>query len=313
MSSPKISKAVSAEGVVARKSAGPSVMLLGARQGEPSLGASERVKKTLIASAPSDSAKASADAADLRRANAADESPSARVLSAIELLCKQGPMTYKELGAAMNMTRAATWRLVSILRMADWVCIREGGSIIQMHPRLDDLFATASFADAEFSLLARAMAQVASSLAVQIDLFSLDRDDALALYETTRRLTVSGPLSDLPEDLLVNAIRAAMPPSRLERVIAQVQQSNTRSENPQSTAALRRRVQQFPGWGWSEDRRALVVSVVGRMGTPAALRITTKANAAKPAAMLSGFNLLRAELREDQNWFLPGASFISVP
>lgn len=241
----------------------------------------------------------------------ADSTPSGRVLQAVELLGKRGPMTYKELGQALDMTRAATWRLVATLREARWVCIRHGGSVIQLDPRLDELFAAASFADAEFTEVATVMTEVASSMPVHIDLFCPNRMGELVLHETSRRLTVSAPLSDLPDDLLLLAMHSAMTPPQLERHVAQMQAMQGEGARQHVGPPARRRIQQFPGQGWSAGQRFLVVAARGRMGTAAAVRIAPKASSAKPALLMTAFNALREKLAGKLDMFGNGTAIVT--
>lgn len=242
------------------------------------------------------------------KGTATDSTPSGRVLQAVELLGKTGPMTYKELGQALDMTRAATWRLVATLREANWVCIRHGGSVIQLDPRLDELFATATFADAEFTEVAAVMSDVAASLPVYVDLFSPDRMGALVLHETSRRLTVSAPLTDVQDDLLSLAMHAAMTPPQLDRHLAQMKTRPGESGRHGAAVLARRRIQQFPGHVWSADQKFLIVSIRGRMGTAAAMRIAAKASAAKPSLLVRAFNSLRVGLEGKLDMFGGGSS-----
>lgn len=240
-----------------------------------------------------------------------DSTPSVRVLQAVELLGKNGPMTYKGLGQALGMTRAATWRLVATLREARWVCIRHGGSVIQLDPRLDELFAAATFADAEFTEVAAVMTEVASSMPVHIDLFCPNRMGELVLHETSRRLTVSAQLSDLPYDLLLLAMHSAMTPPQLERHLAQIQAVQGDSVRHQMGTPARRRIQQFPGQMWGSGQRFLVVAVRGRMGTAAAIRIASKANSARPALLLTAFRDMRDRLDGKLDIFGNGTAIVT--
>jgi len=232
------------------------------------------------------------DAAQLV-SSAPESTPSARILQAVELLCRSGPMTYKELGSALDMTKAATWRLVATLRDAHWVCIRHGGSLIQLDPRLDELFATASFADAEFTGVSTVMHDVAARLPVHFDLYTPGRTGEPVLHETSRRLTVSAPLSEMPDDMLLLAIHAAMTPPQLDRYTAQMK---TAAEPDLLRhlvgATARRRIQQFPGQGWGQGGRHLFVALRGRMGTAAAMRIAPKSGAARHTLVVEAFNAL---------------------
>lgn len=236
--------------------------------------------------------------------SAPDSTPSARILQAVELLCRRGPMTYKQLGSALDMTKAATWRLVATLRDAHWVCIRHGGSLIQLDPRLDELFATASFADAEFTGVSTVMHDVAARVPVHIDLYAPGRTGEPVLHETSRRLTVSAPLSDMPDDMLFLAIHAAMTPPQLDRYTAQMKTAGESDLLRHLVgASARRRIQQFPGQGWGQGGRHLFVSLRGRMGTAAAMRISPKSGIARRAQAIEAFNALLDALKDSLDTF----------
>jgi hypothetical protein len=228
-----------------------------------------------------------------------DNTPSSRLLKAVELLGQRGPMTYRDLGLALYMSKAATWRLVATLREARWVCIRHGGSIVQLDPRLDEVFATARFADAEFTGVAVAMSEVCDHLPVHIDLFAPDREGNVVLHETSRRLTVSAPVSDVPHDAILLAMFAAMTPPQLERYIAQMQASvHPDAPLPTFGATERRQVQQYPGHFFGPDDKFMVVSLRGSMGTAAAVRIVPKTRKGRRGTMTEAFNALRGRLAQ---------------
>lgn len=222
--------------------------------------------------------------------------PSGRIMQAVELLCRRGPMTYRELGQALDMSRAATWRLVATLRDARWVCIRHGGSIIQLDPRLDEIFATAIFADAEFTEVAAALSEVADLLPVHVDLYAPDRLGNLTLHETSRRLTVSAPIADVPEDMLSLAMLASMTPPQFDRHLAQMQRPGDQQGRPTVAPAARRQVQQFPGYAFGPGDRYMVLSLRGRMGTAAAIQITPKIGSGRHELLTQAFTSLKDRL-----------------
>lgn len=226
-----------------------------------------------------------------------DNTPSARVLSIVELLCQRGPLTYKEISLALNLSRAATWRLVATLRDAGWVCVRQGGSLIHLDPRLDEVFAKASFADIEFTDVAVALSEVADVHPVHIDLFAPNRFGHLVLQETTRRLTVSAPITDTPDDLLLLAMHAAMTRPQFDRHVAQIQPSMESAPlRPAVGPNLRRQVQQFPGHVYGPSNWYVIVSVRGNMGTAAALMISPKSSVRRTDVLAEAFRAVKARL-----------------
>lgn len=243
----------------------------------------------------------------------AEGTPSIRLLQAIELLGRQGAMTYKELASALAMSKTATWRLVATLRDANWVCVRHGGTSIQLDPRLDLFFSTASFADSEFSELGDDMAEVAKSHAVHVDLFCPGRNGALVLHDTTRRMTVSAPGIEVPDDTLILAMHAAMTPPQLERYAAQVKMSAEPALAVQrAMLTSRRRIQQFPGYAWGADGRSLVVSIRGRLGTAAAIRLAHKSASARRERLIDACNDLMQQVSDKVEAFGSGAPIESV-
>lgn len=243
-----------------------------------------------------------------------DATPSERILLAIETLGARGPLTYKALELALNLSKAATWRLVATLHDAKWVRFRHGGRLIELDPRLDELFATAHFADAEFLEASDVMCALARRHQIHIDLFSPNRQGELVLHETSRRLTISAPVPDATDETMLVAVHAAMTPPQLERHLAQVA-ADLDVENARhlTGAAARRRIQQFPGYFWAAGGRYLGVSVRGKMGTAAVMRLSTKANALRPEVLAMVYASLSIFLEGKVDSFGAGRRTVDLP
>lgn len=154
------------------------------------------------------------------RAAEQEATPSERMLMAIETIGLRGPLTYKELERSLRLSKAATWRIVASLREARWVCFRQNGRLIALDPRVDEFFAAAHFADAEFMDVAEVMMDVALRHQVHIDLYSPNRRGELVLQETSRRVTTAASVHDVTDENMIVAIHAAMTPPQLERHLA---------------------------------------------------------------------------------------------
>ena len=242
-----------------------------------------------------------------------ESTPSGRLLQAVEILCRNGAMTYKELALALGISKAATWRLVATLREAHWVCIRHGGTRIQLDHRLDLLFSTAAFADSEFSAISDDMNEVSASVSVHIDLFCPNRKGILQLHDTTRRLTVSAPGIEVPDDKLMLAMYAAMTPPQFERHAAHVKTSDDPDlASHVAIISSRRRIQQFPGQVWGADGRSLIIAVRGQMGTAAAIRIAQRTASAKRARLIDAFNALLKRVEGKMDLFGNGTPMNSL-
>ena len=249
-----------------------------------------------------------AAAVDDEKLDLRDATPSGRLLQAVETIGRHGALTYKELADTLGISKTATWRLVATLRDAGWVCIRQGGTRIHLDPRLDELFSTARYADAEFSTIADDMAEVAAVASAHVDLFCPDHIGVLTLHDTTRRLTVSAPGVETPDANLILAFFAAMTPSQLERHSALVKVTdNPHIVDQFALLTTRRRIQHFPGQMWGSDGRSLVVSIRGRMGTPAVFRISHKTASAKRTKVIEAFNDLRARTMDKLDMFGSGS------
>lgn len=247
-------------------------------------------------------------------ADDAEGTPSERLLAAIETISLHGPLTYKALESALNLSKAATWRLVATLREAQWVRFRHGGRLIELDPRLDELFATAHFADAEFIEVADVMSALGRTLNVHFDLFSPNRNGELVLHETSRRMTISAPVPDAIDESFMVAVHAAMTAPQLERHLARVAASlDVENARHLTGAAARRRVQQFPGYFWGPANRSVAVSVRGKLGTAAVIRISAKANAIKPELLVEAFANLCAMLEGKVEVLAGGLKSIELP
>lgn len=248
------------------------------------------------------------------RAAEPDRTPSERILMAVEIIGLRGPLTYKELERVLNLSKAATWRLVATLRDAQWVCFRQNGRLIELDPRVDEFFAKAHFADAEFLEVSEVITEVSGRHQVHIDLFAPNRRGDLVLQETSRRLTNAAPVHDVTDENMVVAIHAAMTPPQLERHLAQAANEIDDENRPQFTlGAARRRIQQFPGYFWGAGGRYLGVSVRGKMGTATVLRISTKANAVRPDMLAEAYVSLSVLLHGKVESFGGGRPRVELP
>lgn len=239
----------------------------------------------------------SADKADTA-ASAETASPSFRMLLAVEKIASNGPITYEALRLELGISKTATWRLVATLKDAGWVRLRHGGREIELDHRLDDLFATAHFADVEFAAVADTMATVGEGHAVHLDLFVMNAKGQLELHETTRRMTAAAQPIDTQDDALMLAVRSAMTPPQLERHLQQIAETM----EPEALRGLRRMLQRVKsgnalGYTWAGDHRFLVVSLRGAMGTPAALRFTARSGAGRADELVAAYEEMSLRIR----------------
>ncbi len=247
-------------------------------------------------------------------ASDAEGTPSERILIAVEMISLHGPLTYKALETSLNLSKAATWRLVSTLREANWVRFRHGGRLIELDPRLDELFATAHFGETEFIEVAESMSSVGRKFKVHLDLFSPNRKGDMVLHETSRRLTITAPVPDAIDEGFTLAVQAAMSPAQLERHLASIA-ANLDIDNARHLrgAEARRRIQEFQGYFWGPSKRYVAASVSGKMGSPAVIRIAAKANAIKPELLVKAFEALSVMLQGKVQMLARGQNTIPLP
>ncbi|WGV14972.1 hypothetical protein [Fuscovulum ytuae] len=194
------------------------------------------------------------------------------MLRAIECIARIGPLSYDSLKVELGISKTATWRIVQTLRDAGWVRVRRGGKLIELATHLDELFANAHFSDAEFTEVADVLHDLGAEHPVHFDLFTMDAAGQPDLLDTTRRMTTAGLRFDIDEDLLLFTLRAAMTPQQLVRHFTKVLET----AQPELAEAIRsgaegRRLRKAPGALWGET--ALFISLRGRMGSPAVIRV----------------------------------------
>lgn len=221
-----------------------------------------------------------------------------RLLLAVELIARQGPLSADELRALLGLPKTVVWRLIKKLREAGWIRLRHGGHLIELDVRLDELFATAHFADREFAVVGDIMVTLADQAQVHIDLFAPDHTGKVQLQETTRRLTAARPAHDGADEVIGLILRAASAiasdqPSGQRRA----RLSGVETARPVEDADPLDRNLMQDGYIWDEDKMALCVTVLGRMGTPAAIRILSKTRSARPDLQSTAFHDLRRMLR----------------
>lgn len=225
------------------------------------------------------------------------DTQSHRLLAAIEIIGKHGPVTSETLRDLLGVPKTVAWRLVKRLREAGWVRFRHGGHLIELDPRLDDLFATAHFSDREFSAVGDLMTRLAEGGKFHLDLFVPDHSGEVTLQETTRRLTVASSAFDVTDEFIDLSIMTAMSPQQTIRKEARVQAASGGAKwYPASAQPTADGVDSTPGYVWDYDRLALNVSIIGKMGTPAAMRITPKSRGPRPLVVCDAFRKLRKGL-----------------
>ena len=209
------------------------------------------------------------------------DTQSHRLLAAIEIIGKHGPVTSETLRDLLGVPKTVAWRIVKRLREAGWVRFRHGGHLIELDPRLDDLFATAHFSDREFSAVGDLMTRLAEGGKFHLDLFVPDHSGTVTLQETTRRLTVASSAFDETDEFIDMSILAAMSPQQTVRKEARLQATSGGTKWYPATT-------QPPADGAD--------NTPGTMGTPAAMRITPKARGPRPLVVCDAFRKLRKGL-----------------
>ncbi len=221
-----------------------------------------------------------------------------RLLMAIEIIARDGPLTADDLRMRLALPKTVVWRLVKKLREADWVRLRNGGHLIELNARLDELFATAHFADREFSTPGDIMVQMADAGPYHLDLFVPDHMGKVQLLDTSRRLTAAGSPLDSSDEFIELVIRVA----KMGQDHTMQSTRKTRSSGLDPYPALED-IDQLDsklvqtGYVWDYDKMGLCVTLLGKMGTPAAIRITPKTRAPRPAILCAAFRDLRRGLR----------------
>lgn len=201
----------------------------------------------------------------------AADNPSIRILRTIECLASGGAMTLDQLSERMGVPKTAVWRSVSHLREADWVRLRKGNRLIELHYRIDELFSCATFSDEEFGDIRETLEGLSAELAIHVDIFALSHKDGIDLIDTTRRWRgdQAALMEWLDDDVLLVA-RSAMSESVLARHLAAWEQD----DHQQNTVQFRKSDRTLPTVRWGEDTQSLNIAVRGLKGTPGALRVS---------------------------------------
>lgn len=211
---------------------------------------------------------AGASAADFE--NGADN-PSVRILRTIECLASGGPMTLDELAGRLGVSKSAVWRVVGHLRDANWVQLKQGNRLIELHHRVDEMLSCATFSDEEFAGIGDKLDDLSAELSVHIDLFALTHNDAIDLIDTTRRWRGdrAALMESLDDDVLL-VMKSVMSDSALARHMAAWGADGT-AEKP---LRMRRSKGTLRTVQWSQDTQSLNIAVRGLKGTPGALRVS---------------------------------------
>lgn len=193
------------------------------------------------------------------------DSPTLRILRAIEVIAGRGLTSADDLRHELGVSKTSAWRIVNTLRQAGWVRMRYGMRFMEFSDHLDDLFSSAHFSDPEFTGLADRLVDYASEKNVHIDLFHLNSQDEVVLYETTRRILGARPSDELIDEQVMSAVLVAMPDSRAQKYLAAFPEFAAVSASGNDV-----RGQYF----WRREYSSVCIPFVGRMGSPAALRLS---------------------------------------
>jgi DNA-binding IclR family transcriptional regulator len=242
-----------------------------------------------------DLSQADGDSAVSGGLDEATDNPSARILRTIECLASEGPMTLDQLSERLGVSKSAVWRVVGHLRDAEWVRLKQGNRLIELHHRIDEMFSCATFSDEEFVGIRDKLDDLAAELAVHVDLFALTHNDSVDLIDTTRRWRGDrAALSELLDDDVLMVMRSAMSDAVLARHLAAWEADGT----PHRAQRARHAERTLPSLQWSKDTQTLNIAVRGLKGTPGALRISGRRRKLQRQELRNTVSRLRALLHD---------------
>jgi hypothetical protein len=194
------------------------------------------------------------------------DAPTQRILSVIEVISAQGPITLVGLCAALPISRAAIWRALDTLRAMGWVRMRAGDSAYELRHEVIARLHSGHTSLPEVDLIAPIFDQLAAIGPVHVDLGGFTAKGVFRVVESTRKtrdaaqdvplslvdapLAIAAQLTLAPDTLLIH-LRAHMIDARDED-----RRALTSGEHGRNIADLR-----DIGHLWAADRCSVALSL----------------------------------------------------
>lgn len=223
------------------------------------------------------------------------DAPTQRILSVIEVISAQGPITLQGICAALPISRAAIWRALDTLRATGWVRMRAGDSAFELRHEVIDRLQKGHRSLPEVDLIAPLFDELAGLAPVHIDLGGFTAKGVFRILESSRKSldASAGPLSLVDDPLAIAAQLTLAPDSLLVHLRAHMVDARnedrrilTSGEHGRRIAALRE-----VGHIWADDRSQVSLSLAEFPGF--ALRVDSRrqgrADIAKFSKAIAGF------------------------
>jgi hypothetical protein len=194
------------------------------------------------------------------------DAPTQRILSVVEAISAQGPITLVELCAVLPISRAAIWRALDTLRAMGWVRMRAGDSAFELRSDLVARLGAGHVANPLVEQIAPIFETIAAIGFVHVDLGGFVKLGQFRLLESNRKQPQGGfqrALSLVEDDLAIAGQLSLTPPnlvmhlrSYLESAEVEPRRLITSGEHGRTIAKLREK-----GHFWRDEGRSVALAL----------------------------------------------------
>ena len=194
------------------------------------------------------------------------DAPTQRILSVIEVISAQGPITLQGICAALPISRAAIWRALDTLRATGWVRMRAGDSAFELRCEVIDRLQKGHRSLPEVDLITPIMDQLAKLAPVHVDLGGFAAKGVFRILESNRKsqgAVPATPLSLVSDPLAIAAQLTLPPDSLLGHLRAYMVDASAEDRRILTTGTHGRRIAELRQTGhiWADDRSHLALSL----------------------------------------------------
>lgn len=224
------------------------------------------------------------------------DAPTQRILSVIEVISAQGPITLQGICAALPISRAAIWRALDTLRATGWVRMRAGDSAFELRHEVIDRLHKGHRSLPEVDLIVPIFDELAGLVPVHIDLGGFTAKGVFRIMESSRKsraTAAAGPLSLVDDPLAIAAQLTLAPDSLLGHLRAYMVEARDEERRILTTGEHGRRIADLREAGhiWADDRSHVALSLAEFPGF--ALRVESRsqgrADIANFGKVIAGF------------------------
>lgn len=240
------------------------------------------------------------------------DAPTQRILSVIEVISAQGPVTLQGICAALPISRAAIWRALDTLRATGWVRMRAGDSAFELRHEVIDRLHMGHRSLPEVDKITPIFDHLAGLCPVHIDVGGFTAKGVFRILETSRKSSAIGaaaPLSLVHDPLAIAAQLTLLPDTLLMHLRAYMVDAPEEDRRLLTTGNHGRRIAALREAGhiWAEGHASIALSLTECPGFALLVqaRQVGRADITKFTKAMTGFIAMRRATHPNASPTLP--------